>query len=78
MTYHEFTTIIADIERHMEGEGYFLWVHAKSGRTHEGSWAWLKSELPLVRFEIITLSPNDQPPLYLPLSAIESIRLSAR
>jgi hypothetical protein len=79
MTRAEFIAIIADIERHMEGDAYALRVHTRAGCTFQGGWSWLDNhpQTPWLN-EIIVLSNADQPPLYVPLSAVESLQLSAR
>jgi hypothetical protein len=52
-------------------------VHTRAGCTFQGGWSWLDTHTPLLN-EVIVLSNVDQPPLYIPLSAIESLQLSAR
>lgn len=72
----EFDAIIADIEKHIEGDGYFLWFHMNNGDRFEGGWKWLNETRKA--YEIVVLDDNRNPPAYLPLSSIESIRLSSR
>ena len=79
MTRREFDAIIADIEKHTEGDGYFIRVRPYSNTVMEGGWAWLDPLDPdFVKADVIVLSDNDAPPFYIPLSSIESIQLSAR
>lgn len=73
MTHTQFLAIIADIEKNMEGEGYWIEVFTLSGRSFEGSWQWLGKNYQ--SSELIVLSGNNEPPTYIPLSKIESIQL---
>lgn len=71
----EFSAIIADIEKHLEGEGYEI-VVVTNRIFYVGGWQWVtSSDQPL---NIIVLSRGDSPPAYIPLSSIQSIQLSPR
>ena len=71
MTYAEFVAIIADLERHLAGEGYALNIQTHSGAVHQGVWSWVdKTE------GAICIALNDKPPTYLTIGAIETIQLS--
>lgn len=71
MTREEFTAIIQDIEKNLEGDGYSIIVFAKDGEAFEGGWQPLISNP-----EVIVLSAGDMPPYYVPLSSIQAIQPS--
>lgn len=70
----EFQTIINDIEKNMEGEGYFCFFHMKSGSVVEGGWKPLQDAYR----GLIVIDDNTNPPFYVPIFEIEYIQLSDR
>ena len=74
MYYHVFRAIIQDIEKNLEGDGYFLHFYMKSGDIVTGGWKSLDSK---DLRDVLVVSDNDQPPYYLPLSEVEFIQLSS-
>lgn len=69
----EWDAIIADIEKGVKGEGYFVQLRTKSGWGMEGGWRWVDFRGSV---EIIVIDPNDGSSFYTPLTMIESVQLT--
>lgn len=73
MTQQEFETAWTDIEKPLEGDGYMVDFHMKSGQVwRKASWRYASDgDQSLVALEIA----GSGTPIYLPISEIEGIHL---
>lgn len=73
MTHDEYANAIADIDHHLEGDGFYLNIGLKSGRT---MCDYRVVKVGSAITDLIRLDKDDFPPVYVPIASIEYLELS--
>lgn len=67
-----FEAVVAEIEKIVEGEGYFIDVHLTNGSIFNGGWSWA----PEVGRDMLKLDPNNGRPAWFGVHDIVAVELS--